>query len=378
MPMVTVCPHYQNDNNIFNALLTLYPDIITEEELLSKIGGLLSRKVMDVQFFDRNVPSYKYYTVEAFFSFCQNETNHDTEECKFVLLLSAIGTAIKAWDRNFEVVRAYIYERVSERERPTLESLQTYVEETYKDKHLDLDHYKTMPHGKYYNQALIDCYSLFLPVFENSDKTRLSTLTAIDAFEMPKFATNKLGSKDFGSLMMYMSDRAIFQANINGDTVQSLNDLMASTYLTLLARYLEVDESKVELALNSYNYDPVKRSVFGPLASFSEWQHYPCSRNSSIVSNIQDVCSTKSDDEKCNFYCENIVSNAEMSEKVKYLNEMGLHHIGPLLPGHPHSLLPICRFQGEDANTEHCWHRIINDMGVCFSSHTGKRGSNRM
>ena len=241
MPMVTVCPHYQNDNILLNYLLELYPDIVIEEDLLSKIGGLLAKRTMDAQFFDRIVPSYKYYSVETFFDSCKNETNHETRECKFVLLLSAIGTAIKSWDRNFDAVRAYIYERVAEREKPTLESLQKHVEDAYKDYDLELDYYKKMPYGKCYYQALIDCYSLFLPVFQDVDKKVLGTLKGIDSFQLPEFATDKLSPDDFGSLVMYMSDRAIFQANINGDIVQSLNDLVASTYLTLLGRFLEVD-----------------------------------------------------------------------------------------------------------------------------------------
>ncbi len=76
----------------------------------------------------------------------------------------------------------------------------------------------------------------------------------------------------------------------------------------------------------------------------------------------------------CVDYCKMVNSSRRVQAELRELYEMTLDATGPLVPGKPDSLLPVCRYGdgGDSAKfTQGCWRKVVNDHGVCYASITG-------
>ena len=133
MPMVSVCPRFPDFYVLLYKLLHKYPEYVTENSLLDRLGGLLVKQKLKDDMNARSVPSYAIYRLDSFFDTCMVEaTEVETEECRFVLLLSEMADYLRfSHDKWYHGVREYIYDFVARRETPTLESLQKHYEEHY-------------------------------------------------------------------------------------------------------------------------------------------------------------------------------------------------------------------------------------------------------
>ncbi len=375
--MVTVCPHYPSNNNLLFNLLKQHPDYISEKNMFTNLDSLLARKIIDVEIMDRYVPSHKRFKAEKLFDPCNEDEKKDTEECEFVILLSAIGNAIRAIDKDFTTVQEFIYDHVLKDKEPTLVGLQDYVEDAHE---VALDDYKEMPRYSYHYENLIALYTLFFPVFKGEEYKEFDTLKKIGDFVRPNLMVNSIREDDFASLIAYMVDRLFFFAHYSTETATRLNFFLASAYFDLMGRHLGVNASEVQFILTSFAFDPVSKPLFvTPNNNYN--YSYPCPDfvppDAGVTKGIIDFCNDvvkvnfTPPDVECWRYCKTVVLHNSMGLRVRELNEMALHDTGALKPGYPHSLLPVCQFQGMDKSSAGCWHRIITDQGICYSSYTG-------
>ena len=168
--MISVCVRNLDRNYLLYSLLQMYPEYTQEKKLLDKLGLELAEDEVKNGISERKVSSWDMDAAETFFDFCYDEVNNSTEVCQFVLLLSAMSDALTEY--IVTEVKDYILDRARSQTRPTLEDLQSYIEESHSP--LSLDRYKKMPKYKFWShfENLVSLYALFFSLFSKMNLMR--------------------------------------------------------------------------------------------------------------------------------------------------------------------------------------------------------------
>ena len=65
-------------------------------------------------------------------------------------------------------------------------------------------------------------------------------------------------------------------------------------------------------------------------------------------------------------------ANCSLRDRIIDIYSMSIPNAFAETSRNPLSLLPFCQRGQRDKVISHCWQKIVNDRGVCFSSPTGK------
>ncbi len=239
-------------------------------------------------------------------------------------------------------------------------------------------------------------YSLFFPVFKKSTKREDEVLKPIEDYVLPRIPPETITAKNVASLLAYLIDFNLLHGRHSTYSGSTLKNVTSSFLLHLTAKYLRTSEARLESLqqidnlINSFAYEPFKQPFFG-YSSFlhlydNRYKLFCVQERTLFVSesparfSIRALCSGNlalrngtiklSDD--CKWYCHAIVNSRETQELVRSFYALALDMKGPLVPGYPENLLPVCRFHAnEEVLKDGCWKRIVTDKGICFSSVTG-------
>ncbi len=151
------------------------------------------------------------------FDACAEEEAAATEECQFSLLVTAIAE-MKVFGpiKSNDFIQEYVEDKTVRGERPTLDDLQTYVEEAHA---ISLDGSKKVALN-YFFKDMVKLYALFFPLAGDDGDVDGFRLRRIDEYELVDVP--EVRAEELGSLLAYMVDRRLME---NDDFVSVSNDL---------------------------------------------------------------------------------------------------------------------------------------------------------
>ncbi len=241
-------------------------------------------------------------------------------------------------------------------------------------------------------QMVIQMYSRFFPVFKDKGK-EVEILRPIEDYVLPKIEAN---SNSIASLLAYLIDFN-FLYERNGELYEMDYSIMSNVTSSLLfhlsAKHLGMSKdsqdhvNQIYKIINSFSYEPLQEPFFqydvnadNRYKLFCEDERTAYETGSSDRFSIHSLCSSESTSKNgtvllshdCQWYCQAIVNNKKTQELIRSFYALAEDLKGPLVPGNPETLLPLCRFPGEGKSLKDgCWERIVTDKGICFSSVTG-------
>ncbi len=360
MPVVTICPHYGNTNNLLYNILK--GGKCAGDDFVKKVMEETVRESVRKLADDRFLPWYydrRGLRVRPMFDVCEDKIWRESEECQLVYLLSAIAKVNSGGNFfDLRVVLEYVADKAAAGERPTLEGLQGHVEDMYKD--IDLNDGKHRPYNKYFTD-FVELYTYFFPVYKFYENETLADLRGLHQFEPPSAAS--VGADELADFLVHMIDRNVMRTGNS----PKLNKYTAQLLFECLGSYLQLGNyNDTYLAMNTFHH--LSEPFFG---SIKDYQFDPCAGNGDLTEMCHQPATTD-----CQKYCELVAQGKERKNSIKSLYIMALENVGPIVNSNPVSLLPKCRYPEEEAE-DNCWQQILTDKGVCFSLLTSKWDTHR-
>lgn len=155
----------------------------------------------------------------------------------------------------------------------------------------------------------------------------------------------------FGTLLSQVPKRNLY----------ALNKMAQEFVLRHLAKRLEgiEDLTDVALLINHHTYGDGKMFKNG----WTDDDDTLAGNCSSITNPCHDV------KPQCESYCRLIGSSSLVQEVMEEVLQLSVPWVNTPMPGVlEHSVLPGCNWKVDDEGTSKCWSRVLNDMGVCFTS----------
>ncbi len=219
-----------------------------------------------------------------------------------------------------------------------------------------------LPASRSYYVEMIELYSYFFDI--ETSNGELETLKDLSEYSHDTVGI-QISTEDVGSLLAYLIDKGLMD-NGNRDMSSRFSKIASQALYQCLGDELHADAKSSAKILDIFAYPPGQ-----PLLGYKRnFNSDPCSVGTTEQT-LEIICGNESKTQECRDYCRQGEIGLSYETSIRRLLNMSMDGAGPLLPGNPRSLLPVCRFPEKNQISQGCWQQIVTDRGLCYSSQTG-------
>ncbi len=305
------------------------------------------------------------------FSPCVDDDDlRSTDPCRTVFLLASISHLNQAYSgamKRFEFVFEYLYEKVDSSTGASRDDFLNYTEASIG---MTVEIKERLPTHLYWYIDMVKLYTMFFPVWKDGIAGGdFEVLRDLSEYESPRI--EGIGVEQVGSLLAHLIDQRKVDS-FAGDVVagRMYSETASKALIACINSHIDVNPTLIMQFLDAYSYPP-GLALLGQKKNAKDYNDNPC-QVEHLNQTLEEVCGSPGAEEgECGDYCRMIERGASKIVEIRKLLNMAMDYAGPLVPGNPRSLLPVCKFSGKDVSSHNCWRRVATQNGYCFSSQTG-------